>query len=128
MSSKKLPDTALVQAYMDQLEHPLKDVLQALRTIIKNAYPNISERIKWNAPSYYYQEDIVTFGPPARKMDEILLVFHHPSVVKIASAILEGNYKDRRLATFKSMEEVEAGREELGRILRGIIVEIEIGR
>jgi len=126
MSSKKLPDTVLVQTYMDQLEHPLKDVLEALRTIIKNANPNISERIKWNAPSYYNKEDIVTFGPPARKMDEILLVFHHPSVVKIASTMLEGNYKDRRLAVFKSMAEVEAGSGELVRILEGIILEIEV--
>ncbi|MBC7777038.1 MAG: DUF1801 domain-containing protein [Phycisphaerae bacterium] len=127
MISKKLTDEELVQAYMDKLEHPLKAVIEALRTIIKNANSNISERIKWNAPSYYYREDIVTFGPPARKLDEVLLVFHHPSVVKIDSGILQGNYKDRRLAVFKSMVEVEASREELIRILDGIILEIEGG-
>ena len=127
MSSKKLTDTALVQAYMDKLEHPLKAVLEALRSTIKDANPNISERIKWNAPSYYYKEDIVTFGPPARKIDEVMLVFHHPSVVKITSALLEGNYKDRRLAIFKSMEEVESGSGELKRILNEIMLEIVPG-
>jgi len=123
--SKKLTDEELVQAYMDKLEHPLKPAIEALRGIIKGANPTISERIKWNAPSYYYKEDIVTFGPPARKSDEILLVFHYPGVVKINAEILEGNYKNRRLAIFKNLAEVEANRDELTRILNTIINEID---
>ncbi len=123
--SKKLTDEELVQVYMTKLEHPLKPEIEALRGIIKGASPNISERIKWNAPSYYYKEDIVTFGPPARKSDEILLVFHYPGVVKISAAILEGNYKDRRLAIFKNIAEIEAKREELTSILNTIIGEID---
>ena len=50
-----------------------------------------------NAPSYYYKEDLVTFGPPARKPEEILLVFHHPWIVNIASEMLQGEYKDQLL-------------------------------
>jgi len=123
--SKKPTDEELVQAYMDTLEHPLKPAIEALRGIIKGANPKISERIKWNAPSYYYKEDIVTFGPPGRKSDEILLVFHYPGVVKINAEILVGNYKDRRLAIFKNMAEVELRREELTRILNTIINEID---
>ncbi|MDO8368244.1 MAG: DUF1801 domain-containing protein [Saprospiraceae bacterium] len=123
--AKKQSEFEQVKQYMDTLEHPMKGEMEALRMIIREANPQISERIKWNAPSYYYKEDIVTFGPPARKMDEILLVFHHPSVVKITSGILKGNYKDRRLATFKNMAEVEANRQELGRILHEIIQDIE---
>ncbi|MFN0174103.1 MAG: DUF1801 domain-containing protein [Saprospiraceae bacterium] len=122
---KKLTDEELVQAYMDKLEHPLKPAIEVLRGIIKGANSKISERIKWNAPSYYYKADMVTFGPPARKSDEILLVFHYPGVVKINAEILEGNYKDRRLAIFKNMAEVEANREELTRILNTIINEID---
>jgi len=125
--AKKQTDSEQVAQYMAALEHPMKAEIEALRAIIKGANAKISERIKWNAPSYYYQEDIVTFGPPARKPDEILLVFHHPAVVKINSDLLQGDYKDRRLATFKSMEEVLANREEVSRIINGIIAEIEAG-
>lgn len=124
MKAKKMTDAESVQAYMDNLEHPLKAVMEALRSIIKSASPLISERIKWNAPSYYFREDIVTFGPPGRRQDEVMLVFHHPYIVQIDSEMLQGNYKDRRLVTFKSMEEVEAGRGELIRILNEIVVEI----
>ncbi len=123
--AKKRTDTELVSEYMTALEHPMKAEINALRAIIKGANSKISERIKWNAPSYFYGKDIVTFGPPARKLNEVLLVFHHPSVVKITSNLLEGNYKDRRLATFKSLAEVEATLEELPRIINEIIAEIE---
>jgi uncharacterized protein YdhG (YjbR/CyaY superfamily) len=123
--AKKPSDPEQVEQYLSTLEHPMKAELEALRAIILGANAKISERIKWNAPSYYYQEDIVTFGPPARKPDEILLVFHHPAVVKISSDLLQGDYKDRRLAIFKSMAEVVANREEVARIINGIIAEIE---
>lgn len=125
--AKKPSDPEQVEQYLSTLEHPMKAELEALRAIILGANPKISERIKWNAPSYYFQEDIVTFGPPARKPEEILLVFHHPAVVKISSDLLQGDYKDRRLAIFKSMAEVVANREEVPRIINWIIAEIEAG-
>ncbi|MEI9810903.1 MAG: hypothetical protein WDO16_25175 [Bacteroidota bacterium] len=75
--------------------------------------------MKWNAPSYYYKEDIVTFGP--YKTHKLLLVFHHPFVVKIKSPLLEGNYKDRRLVYFKNKAEAEKNKKELSRIINEII-------
>jgi uncharacterized protein YdhG (YjbR/CyaY superfamily) len=73
--AKKTTDSEQVEQYLSKLEHPMKAEIEALRTIIKGANPKISERIKWNAPSYFYQEDLLTFGPPARKPNEILLFF-----------------------------------------------------
>lgn len=125
--AKKQTDAEQVAQYMTALEHPMKAEIEALRAIIREANPKISERIKWNAPSYYYREDIVTFGPPGRRSDEVMLVIHHPAVVSLASAILEGNYKDRRLITFKSMAAVEQHRETLSGILNSIIAAIETG-
>jgi hypothetical protein len=79
----------------------------------------LNERIKWNAPSYYYKEDIVTFGPTKAK-DKIILVFHHPNIVKIRSELLQGNYKDRRLVYLNSMKEIKDAQKELERIIKGI--------
>ena len=123
--AKKPSDSEQVEQYMGRLEHPMKVEIERLRAIIRATSDQLSERIKWNAPSYYYREDIVTFGPPARKQDEVMLVFHHPSVVEISSPILEGNYKDRRLVIFKNMLEVETNQAELAHILHEIIAAID---
>ncbi len=59
------------------------------------------------------------------KQDKILLVFHHPSVVNIKSALLEGDYKDRRLVYFKNKTEAEAHKKELSRIINEIVKTID---
>lgn len=122
-TAPKFTDAEQVSEWMKNTSYPLKAEIEVLREIIKKADKKISERIKWNAPSYYYKEDIVTFGPDRK--GRILLVFHHPFVVKIKSDLLEGDYKDRRLAYFKDGLEVEKNKKELTRILKEIVKEIE---
>ena len=112
----KLSDEEQVAEYMLQLAHPLKAEIELLRSIIKNANNNLKERIKWNAPSYYYKEDVVTFGPYRNGM--ILLIFHHPLIVKIKSPLLEGNYKDRRIVYLKDAAAISTAKKELERIIK----------
>ncbi len=119
----KLPDEEQVNAYMSNLKPEVKSEIEAVRKIIKNASPKLNERIKWNAPSYYCLQDILTFGP--YKKEKILLVFHHPYVVKIKSPLLEGDYKDRRLVYFKNKTEAEKNKKELSRIINEIIKMID---
>lgn len=120
MLKKKLPDLDdQVARYMDTLDHPLKKEAQALRQIINQANTRLTERIKWNAPSYYYQEDLLTFNFHDKKT--IRLVFHHPAIVKIKSALLEGDYKDRRLVYLSDMASVKAGKKELSRIINELV-------
>ncbi len=83
-------DINQVNEYMIKLVHPLKTEIEVVRTIIKNADSKILERIKWNAPSYYHKEDLVTFNPRATK--HVHLVFHHAAIVKIKSSLLQGDY------------------------------------
>lgn len=106
-----------VNEWMDKLDADNKPAVDAVRKIIKAAGPELNERIKWNAPSYYYKADIVTFGP-ARGKDKIILVFHHPSIVKIKSDLLKGDYKDRRLTYFNSVKEIKDNKKELERIIK----------
>ena len=117
--SKKPSDEEQVKAYMNKLAPSVKKEIEVVRKIIKNASPKLSERIKWNAPSYYYIQDIVTFGP--YKTHKLLLVFHHPFVVKVKSQLLEGDYKDRRLVYFKNKAEAEKNKKELSRIINEIV-------
>ncbi len=117
-----MTDKEKVNEYMTKLKHPLKDEIESVRKIIKSSNSSISERIKWNAPSYYCTEDIVTFNP--RNHKTVHLVFHHPAIVKIKSPLLLGDYKDRRMTYFKDMKEIKANRKELERIMNELVKKI----
>jgi hypothetical protein len=127
--STKPTEAEQVDEWMNKLDAELKPTINAIRKIIKGAVPTLNERIKWNAPSYYYKparlnnfghsggEDIVTFGP-VRSKDKVILVFHHPGIVKIRSGLLQGDYKDRRLVYLNSLKEVKEAKKELERIMK----------
>jgi uncharacterized protein YdhG (YjbR/CyaY superfamily) len=98
--------TENVESYMEKLDHPLKAEVQALRDIIKGVNENITEQIKWNAPSYRYKDYIATFN--LRATHHVHLIFHNPVIASIESEILEGNYPDRRMVYFTDMNDVNA--------------------
>jgi hypothetical protein len=117
MPKAKPTEAEQLNEWMDSIDPTFKSSINAVRTIIRTAGPQLNERIKWNAPSYYYKEDIVTFGPTKGK-DKIILVFHHPKIVKIKSDLLKGDHKDRRLVYFNSLKEIKESRQELERIIK----------
>jgi uncharacterized protein YdhG (YjbR/CyaY superfamily) len=121
--TKKKPevsaDAVKVDEYMKKLQHPLKAEIDTVRSIIKKSNPAISERIKWNAPSYYSKADMVTFNH--RNQKQVHLVFHHPAIVKIKSPLLEGDYKDRRMLYLKDMKAIRANKKELERIMNELV-------
>ena len=116
-AKEKPTEAEQVKEWMNNLDPVFRTAINAARKIIKGAGPKLNERIKWNAPSYYYKEDIVTFGPTKAK-GKIILVFHHPSIVKIRSGLLQGNFKDRRLVYLNSMKEIKDARNELEKIIK----------
>lgn len=117
------PADKAVQTYLSQLKGQHREDVEALRKMIKIANKKLSERIKWNAPSFFYKDDIVTFGP--YKTHKLLLVFHHPAVVNVVSPLLEGTYKDRRLIHFESKEHAAKNKKEVARIINEIIKVID---
>jgi len=117
IKTAKLTEEEQVNEWLKKLDPEMRPAIETVRKIIKTAGPELNERIKWNAPSYYYKEDILTFGP-ARSKDKIILVFHHPSIVKINSGLLQGDYKDRRLVYINSEKEIKNARKELERIIK----------
>ncbi len=114
--------TEEVNDFMKQLEHPLKAEIEAVRAIIK-LNKKIAERVKWNAPSFFYTDDLATIHVKATQ--HVHLIFHHPAIVKIKSALLEGDYKDRRMMYFEKMEEVKARKKELTRIIKELVNLVE---
>lgn len=118
----KKDDATLVREYMEKLEHPMKAEIEAVRKIIKEANEKISERIKWNAPSYYTQEDLVTFNH--RNEKQVHLVFHHKEIVNIQSELLKGDYKDRRMVYFDNMAAVKKNKKELVNIINELVLRV----
>ena len=67
--------TEQVNEFMEKLDHPFKAEVEAVRGIIKGADKNITEKIKWEAPSFGYRgEYLVTFNLWEER--RIHLVFH----------------------------------------------------
>ena len=108
-----------VDAYMNNLKHPLAGVAKALREIILDTDPEIGEEIKWNAPAFFYTGELPPFDPKEykrhmvvfnfSKQDCIRLVFPSGARLKDKSGLLEGDYPDgRRLALFHDVSEVES--------------------
>ena len=122
-SKPRMTDAEAVEQYMAGLDHPLKKEIELLRTIIRHTDERIAERVKWNAPSYHYRDDLVTFNP--RDNTRVHLVFHHPTIESIASPILEGTYKGRRMTYFSSEAEIREKEAELARVLRQLLRNIE---
>jgi len=117
MAAKKpVNKTEEVDAFMDKLDHPFKAEVQAVRDIIKNVNGDITEQVKWAAPSFSYKGYMVTFNLWARH--RIHLVFHNGAILTNESGLLEGDYPTRRMAYFSSMDEVESKRKALEDAIR----------
>lgn len=117
--------TREIDGYIQDLAHPLEAEIVLIRSIILAANPEISEHIKWNAPSFcFHGEDRITFHLKAKA--GIQLVFHRGAKVKDAkdfvfkdpTGILEWAAKDRALAKFKDVKEVKAKKKALTDVVK----------
>jgi hypothetical protein len=107
-SPLKLTDAEQVEALMKGLDHPLKAEIEALRSIIKSAGPELGERVKWKAPSYHLGSyDMAAFNLRQTGFVQLVMVFPAGLMITDRRGLLEGDYKDRRLARFTSMADVE---------------------
>jgi hypothetical protein len=108
-----MTDTEQVEAYLTTLDHPHKAEIVALRTIILNANAKIAERIKWKVPSFYYRDnpkhDLAAFHPRTTDAAHLVLVFPQ-GLVPDNTGLLEGDWNDRRMAKFSTLDDVQAKR------------------
>lgn len=118
-------DPAVV-AFLRDLEHPLKQEIEAVRQLILGADPSIREGIKWNAPSFRTTEYFATFH--LRATDRVRLILHlgakvretATTGVKVAdpAGLLEWLAKDRCSVTLGDGKELQAKGAALQALLR----------
>jgi hypothetical protein len=108
-----------VDKFLEELEHPLKELVQRVRLAILAEDAEITEHIKWNAPSFCIDgDDRVTMNLHAK--DKLQLIFHRGAKAKEGgrfkfedpSGLLDWLAKDRavvRLASGGEYEDNEDG-------------------
>jgi uncharacterized protein YdhG (YjbR/CyaY superfamily) len=105
---------------MDKRDHPFKAEVQMIREIIKKVNKDITEEIKWKAPSFSYKgESLVTFN--IWEKQRIHLVFHNPMISKVKNKLLEGDYDHRRIADFSDENDIQAKKTTLEKVLKDLI-------
>ncbi|WP_159796298.1 DUF1801 domain-containing protein [Puerhibacterium puerhi] len=105
-----------VDAYMSQLRHPLKAGIEQLRSAILASNDQITEQVKWNAPSFCYGGvDRATFR--LQPGDRFQLILHRGAKPRDDSAefqfedttgLLDWRGPDRAVVTFRDVADVEA--------------------
>jgi len=125
MAKPKLSGNEEVNKFLEDLEHPLKKEIFQIRKIVLNANKDLTEIIKWNAPSFCYKdEDRITMRiyPPKN----IQLIFHRGAKVQQqpkdklitnSSGILTWKTNDRAVATFVSASDIESKKIDLIEII-----------
>ena len=111
-------DASAVESYMREIDHPFRAEMAAVRAIILGVSDKISERIKWNAPSFFYKEDLGAFNPRATEFAHLILLFPGGEGMDDKSGLLEGNHKDRREAKFHSLDDVKAKTRALEKLVK----------
>lgn len=111
-----MPKPPSVDEFMAALEHPFKAEVQAVREIVLGVDPEITEQVKWNAPSFSYRGYLATFS--LHRRESAMLIFHDGAILDDQGGLLEGSYPDRRLVYFHSLDDVAAKRPRLEAAIR----------
>lgn len=107
--------TEQVNAFMRTLDHPLKEGIESVRSVILSVDEGITEHIKWNAPSFCYNgDDRITFRLGPKNIFQI--VFHRGAKVKKgdgfsfedSTGLLEWLAPDRAIVKLRDMDDVKA--------------------
>lgn len=104
-----------VEQFLSRLNHARKGEIEAVRALILGAGEGITERIKWNAPSFCFRgDDRVTMR--LQPGDRLQLVFHRGARVKDTAGfsfadgtgLLEWVAVDRAVVTIRDRKDLTA--------------------
>jgi len=118
-----------VDDLLDKFDHPQRAEIEALRQIILTAAPGISEGIKWNAPSFFYEDWFATFHGLHAK-STLMIILHRGAKVKAPpenavadpAGLLHWLNWDRASVKFTDMADIDDKRTAFGDLIRQWIV------
>ena len=125
-----MPLNKEVTQFLGQLDHPLRQEIEALRQIILQADERLAENIKWNGPNYsIHGEDRITMRIQPPK--QIQLIFHRGAkveeqpkekLIKDAAGLLVWKSNDRAIASFVSLSSITVVKNALIKIVQDWLV------
>ncbi|MCC3371555.1 DUF1801 domain-containing protein [Cohnella sp. REN36] len=124
--------TRQVEAFLETLEHPFKAEIENLRALILQSREGISERIKWNAPSFCVGgDDRITMNLQGKGF--FRLIFHcgakvrKPApiapIVDDPAGLLEWASNDRAILKVTGSADLEAKQASIADLVRRWIEE-----
>jgi hypothetical protein len=113
MATSRASDHGDAERLLGTRAHPLRDLIDELRRIIRGVGPDVTESVKWNAPSFAISDHFATLQ--VRDPSVVRVVLHRGARPKTRLAlrpliedperILEWRGPDRALLTFRTVEE-----------------------
>ena len=114
MAKTKTTSAHTVEAYIKDLDHPLKALVIALRQCILSSDSKIGEEVKWNVPSFRTHEHFATMH--LRASDQISVILHlgakkrapaeNAITIKDPQTLLKWLGKDRAMVSFQSTDDL----------------------
>jgi hypothetical protein len=100
-----------VEQWFEAYDNPQKPLVRAVRQVILNVDPRISETIKWKAPTFMFRGNIASFYPRSTK--HVSLMFHSGASLPDPAGLLEGEGETSRVARFLDESDLAAKTEAL---------------
>jgi hypothetical protein len=116
--------TRAMNAYLAHLKHPLKVEIAAIRAVIMQASDKMSERVKWDAPSFYFKADLATFDLHSTKYVHLILLYPEELSIPDDDRLVEVDHENRREVTFRNLTEIAAKKPALQRLVRDFVTAI----
>jgi hypothetical protein len=134
-ASMKKSDTELVSEHITRLDDAVRDTVQYVRETILSASTLISERIKWNNPSFYYHGPLKKEDPKKYPRElavfnlfknRMMLVIPHGARVDDGSGLLSGGYVDgRRIIVFKDLADAKKKKKALQSMVKAWLSDVD---
>jgi hypothetical protein len=105
-----------VERFIDDLAHPLRDVMLEVRRVLLEADPRLSESIKWKSPTFEYKGNLASINPRAKQF--VSLMFHTGRKIPGDHPALEGSGDTAAYMRFASPEDVSRQQSDLERLVR----------
>ncbi len=120
------PTKRSVDDLLDAIEHPERDLIDALRELLATSVPRAVEEIKWNAPSFAKSEHFATLNLRAKRgMQLVLHLGAKPRsdldmrmLVSAPADLLEWKGPDRAVVNVRDASHLAAMRNDLQRVLK----------
>ncbi len=99
-----MPTSPEVDAWFAEYDHPAKDAMQRVRSIILED-EHMTETVKWKSPTFMYEGNMASFNP--RTKAHVSLMFHTGASIPGSHPRLAGGGETARYMKFADLAEVE---------------------